>query len=253
MRAWNRARISARSCWWFSCLIVRPTWRQHVAVSLSVVRLAVAIALLPFAIDWRSPLLAGYRPVALSALVAVPLLLLAIDGWMLRKPQSGFRWALSVAVVLAAGAALIATLSLEARFQWVRARVLAADPARLEIARPAFRRRLSRSGGDRSGSRPSRRRRRVRRCSQCRRTFGRRHPRTNRVVAGYTPASGTAAALGRHRPGGRCGVTPVAAIAAAAADLVGGGASMRTRPRAMPRRTTTDWRRVAPWRVPGSI
>lgn len=102
-------------------------------MGLLVVRLAVAIALLPFAIDWRSPLLAGYRPAALSALVAVPLLLLAIDGWMLRKPQSGIRRTLSVAVVLAAGAALIATLSLEARFQWVRARVLAADPAQLEM------------------------------------------------------------------------------------------------------------------------
>jgi beta-N-acetylhexosaminidase len=108
-------------------------WHQHIAVGLPVVRLAVAIALLPFAIDWRSPLLAAYRPAALSALVAVPLLLLAIDGWMLRKSQRGIRRALSVAVVLAAGAALIATLSLEARFQWVRARVLAADPAQLEM------------------------------------------------------------------------------------------------------------------------
>jgi hypothetical protein len=34
------------------------TWHQHIAVGLLVVRLAVAIALLPFAIDWRSPLLA---------------------------------------------------------------------------------------------------------------------------------------------------------------------------------------------------
>ncbi len=109
------------------------TWHQHIAVSLLVVRLAISIALLPFAVDWRSPLLAGYRPAALSALIIVPLLLIAIDVWTLRTgKQNRFRRTLSAAVILTAVATLIATLAQEARFQWIRSRVLAADAAQLE-------------------------------------------------------------------------------------------------------------------------
>jgi beta-N-acetylhexosaminidase len=63
----------------------------------------------------------------------VPLVLIAIDGWLIwARPPSRFRRALSVAVLVVAGAALTATLTLEAGFQRVRARVLAADPAQLE-------------------------------------------------------------------------------------------------------------------------
>jgi beta-N-acetylhexosaminidase len=108
-------------------------WQQHVTSSLLVVRLAIATALLPFAIDWRSPLLTGLRPAALAALIVVPLLLIAIDGWMLRRlGQSRTRRAMSAAVILVAGATAVATLAQEARFQWVRARVLAADTTQLE-------------------------------------------------------------------------------------------------------------------------
>jgi hypothetical protein len=71
---------------------------------LLVIRLAIAVALLPLALDWRSPLLAGVRPAALALLIATPLILIAIDGWLVRtKPQSRFRRALSVAVLLVAG------------------------------------------------------------------------------------------------------------------------------------------------------
>jgi beta-N-acetylhexosaminidase len=109
------------------------SWHRHVTLSLLVVRLAIAVALLPFAIDWRSPLLAGYRPAALAALIALPLLLIAIDGRMLRSvKQNRTRRALSTAVILVAAATLVATLWQEARFQWVRSRVLAADTAQLE-------------------------------------------------------------------------------------------------------------------------
>ena len=108
-------------------------WRERVAAGLSILRLAIAVALLPLALDWRSPLLAGVRPAALSLLIAVPLILIAIDGWLLwKKPPSRFRRALSMAVLLVAGVTLTATLALEAGFQRVRARVLAADPAQLE-------------------------------------------------------------------------------------------------------------------------
>ena len=108
-------------------------WRQRAAAGLSVIRLAIAVALLPLALDWRSPLLAGVWPAALATLIAVPLILIAIDGWLLwTRPPSRFRRALSVAVLAVVGAALTATLTLEAGFQRVRARVLAADPAQLE-------------------------------------------------------------------------------------------------------------------------
>jgi|SRR5712691_1209769 len=107
-------------------------WHRRVALGLLFARLAVAVALLPFAIDWRSPVLASLRPAALGVLVAVPLLLIGIDGWLLRRPQGLLLRALRVAVLVVAGATLIATLSLEARFHWVRGRVLAADTARLE-------------------------------------------------------------------------------------------------------------------------
>jgi len=39
---------------------------------------------------------------------------------------------LGIAVILISGAALAATLMQEGQFRWVRARVLAADPAQLE-------------------------------------------------------------------------------------------------------------------------
>jgi len=112
---------------------LQPIWHQHVAWGLLVVRLAIAIALLPFAIDWRSPLLTGLRPAALAALIVVPLLLIAIDGWALwRLKQTRTRRALGAAVILVAGATFLATLTQEARFQRIRARVLAADAAQLE-------------------------------------------------------------------------------------------------------------------------
>jgi beta-N-acetylhexosaminidase len=108
-------------------------WRRRAALGFLGARLFIAVALLPFAIDWRSPILAGLRPAALATLIAGSLLLLAIDTWTLRAgPQHAIRRALSVAIVLSAGAAFTATVALEARFQWVRAGVLAADTAQLE-------------------------------------------------------------------------------------------------------------------------
>jgi beta-N-acetylhexosaminidase len=101
--------------------------------ALLLLRLAIAIALLPFAFDWRSPLLASARPLALAALVVLPLLLIAIDGWTLSVAQlNRARRALGVAVIVAAALGLAATLSLETSFRLARARVLAADTAELE-------------------------------------------------------------------------------------------------------------------------
>jgi beta-N-acetylhexosaminidase len=107
-------------------------WQPRVALGLQLARLAIAVALLPLAIDWRSPLLASQRPLALAVLIALPLVLIAIDAWALRASRRPLRRALSVAVLLAAASSLIATLALEGSFQYACAQVLAADPARLD-------------------------------------------------------------------------------------------------------------------------
>jgi len=98
-----------------------------------LLRLVVAIALLPFALDWRSPLLTSVRLPALAALVVLPLLLVAFDAWTLRTQPLGWaRRALSIGVIVAAIVGLAATLSLETRFRLARARVLATDTVELE-------------------------------------------------------------------------------------------------------------------------
>ena len=98
-----------------------------------MLRLVVAIALLPFALDWRSPLLTSVRLPALAALVVLPLLLVAFDAWTLRTQPLGWaRRALSIGVIVAAIVGLAATLSLETRFRLARARVLATDTVELE-------------------------------------------------------------------------------------------------------------------------
>jgi len=81
----------------------------------------------------RSPLMASVRSALLAALLATPLLLIAIDAWRLRArlPSTTLR-VLSLAVILVSGAVVAAALAQEAHFQWVRARVLAADTAELE-------------------------------------------------------------------------------------------------------------------------
>jgi beta-N-acetylhexosaminidase len=112
---------------------VSLAWRQRIAFALLLLRLGIAIALLPLAIDWRSPLLASLRPAALAALIVLPLLLIAIDGWTLwTAPRKRMRRALSVGVVAVAAVSLVVTLSLETSFRSVRSRVLAADGGQLE-------------------------------------------------------------------------------------------------------------------------
>jgi beta-N-acetylhexosaminidase len=109
-------------------------WHRHIALAFVLARLGVALALLALALEMRSPLLASVRPAVLAALIAAPLLLIVIDAWRLRgKRPTAMPRVLRIAVILAAGAALTATLTQEAQFRWVRSRVLAADPARLEM------------------------------------------------------------------------------------------------------------------------
>jgi len=100
-----------------------------------VVQLLASLALLPLALDWRSPLLSEFRPLALVGLTVVPLGLILGQAWTLRASradQRGLR-ALSWLGLLAATLTLTATLALEGHFRWDRHEVLRADPIRLEM------------------------------------------------------------------------------------------------------------------------
>jgi beta-N-acetylhexosaminidase len=101
---------------------------------LAVLKLLIALALVPFALDWRSPLLCPVRSWALTGLIVVPVALILAEVWSLRTTPPGQRAlkAMSAVGLLLAVVALTATLALEARFQWARFQVLHADPARLE-------------------------------------------------------------------------------------------------------------------------
>lgn len=97
------------------------------------IRLAIAAALLWFALDWRSPVLSAIRPGALSGLVVLPICLIAVDVWTVRPAQRtpAIARAMSVLNMMLAALALTSTLALEARFQWIRHEVLGADPEQL--------------------------------------------------------------------------------------------------------------------------
>ena len=104
----------------------------HAAFILA--RIALVAALLPLAIGWRTPLLTTWRPIALVALLAVPLIIIAIDLWTLRRV-----WSRSTLLRLTSSASLILaifafgiTAAIELQFQYMRRAVLAADLQQLE-------------------------------------------------------------------------------------------------------------------------
>lgn len=101
-------------------------------VASAIVRLLLAALLLPFALDWRSPLLASARPSALACLIIVPLAL--VIAGILAVRHSGhpiLRW-LDGLALLAAAVVLVSTAVLEGRFHLIRHQVLDADAAALE-------------------------------------------------------------------------------------------------------------------------
>jgi hypothetical protein len=82
----------------------------------AIVRLVLAALLLPFALDWRSPLLASVRPSALAFLIIVPLALLVVGVLALRRSGKPMVRALDWVALLAATAALVSASALESRF-----------------------------------------------------------------------------------------------------------------------------------------
>jgi beta-N-acetylhexosaminidase len=98
----------------------------------AIVRLVVAALLLPFALDWRSPLLASVRPLALALLIIVPLALVVVGVLALRRSAKPMVRPLDGVALLAAAVALVSTAALEARFHLIRHQVFNADAAALE-------------------------------------------------------------------------------------------------------------------------
>jgi beta-N-acetylhexosaminidase len=98
----------------------------------AVVRLALAAVLLPFALDWRSPLLASVRPSALACLILVPCILIVAGVLAVRRPAGRTLRALDAFALLLAVVALVSTVALELRFHLFRQAVLTADAAALE-------------------------------------------------------------------------------------------------------------------------
>jgi beta-N-acetylhexosaminidase len=102
-------------------------------LALGVARFAAAILLLYLAWQWRSPLFASTRTVALVLSVAVPFALIAAELLIWRVSA---RWHPATLVyattALVAFLALAITLTFELQFRWMRSEVLRADPVRLE-------------------------------------------------------------------------------------------------------------------------
>jgi beta-N-acetylhexosaminidase len=101
---------------------------------LTVLMLIISLALVPFAVDWRSPFLVDMRPWLLTGLIVLPLILILAEVGLLRssRPEQWLLRSLGSLGLLAAVLALTTVLALETRFHWVRHQVLHAEPSRLE-------------------------------------------------------------------------------------------------------------------------
>jgi beta-N-acetylhexosaminidase len=106
----------------------------RIDLALIAVRIALILAILPFAIGWRTPLFAGWRYTALAILIALPLLLIALEIRALRRNRLRSR-AVKVVSGVALALALLtlgATTFIELQFQYQRRAVLSADAQALE-------------------------------------------------------------------------------------------------------------------------
>jgi beta-N-acetylhexosaminidase len=105
-----------------------------ISFSFAFLNLLAALALVPLALDWRSPLLVVVRQWALVGLIALALILIVGQAWILRtsRPDQRVLRVVSSLGLLMAFLAFTSTLALEACFRWYRYQVLQADPQRLE-------------------------------------------------------------------------------------------------------------------------
>jgi beta-N-acetylhexosaminidase len=100
--------------------------------ALAVARIAILLALLPYALDWRSPFLASIRVWAFIGLIAIALAIVLVEVRTLRRRPGRFDRALSSASLALAVLCLVSVPWWEAQFWWKRHQVLRADPALLE-------------------------------------------------------------------------------------------------------------------------
>jgi beta-N-acetylhexosaminidase len=100
--------------------------------ALAVARVAILLALVPYALDWRSPFLASVRVWAFLGLMAIPLAFVVVDVRALRRTSGRFDRALSLASLALCALCLVSVPWREAQFWWKRHEVLRADPALLE-------------------------------------------------------------------------------------------------------------------------
>jgi beta-N-acetylhexosaminidase len=106
---------------------------KYLNVALTLARIALILAAMPFVIGWRTPFFANWRITAFVALLALPLAMMAADIWTLRRSGAPrvLPWLCGASLALALVVIGI-TLGSEAIFQYQRRAVLAADPAALE-------------------------------------------------------------------------------------------------------------------------
>jgi beta-N-acetylhexosaminidase len=100
---------------------------------LGAVRLAIVLGVLPFALYWRTPPFANHRLTALALFLALPLAVLLVEIFMLRRARMPWpAHLLGLVTAALATVTFLTTFVLEARFRWIRHEVLRAEPARLE-------------------------------------------------------------------------------------------------------------------------
>jgi beta-N-acetylhexosaminidase len=105
---------------------------KGLARAFAVARVTIVLALVPYALDWRSPFLASIRVWAFIGLVAIPLAIVAVEVRALRRAAGRFDHALSSASLALCVLCLVCVPYREAQFWWKRHEVLRADPALLE-------------------------------------------------------------------------------------------------------------------------
>lgn len=106
---------------------------RWVVLMAGLVRLVLALGLLPFALYWRMPWAASIRGTVLAVLIIGTLVLIAIELWAFRAAwASRVTRIIGVATFALAAIGFTATASAELFFQTARQRVLNADPKRLE-------------------------------------------------------------------------------------------------------------------------
>ncbi len=99
-------------------------------IALGLFPLLIATVLVYAAYDWRAPMYASIRYAVFAGLVLLLLALIAAELWSLRSPAGERLRVLSLVTLLTTMFALVWTLAIEARFQWIRHAVLSTRQCR---------------------------------------------------------------------------------------------------------------------------